>query len=207
MKLFSTSTHTLLVALCVFSIALTGCDSNDDGDFTDEEALEAVSEMADKVFSVTGQLAFGIGTAAKTAEASSLPVYECPEGGSVDYQLDLTGSSYTMAFDDCNGINGSLTYGVSYTVTDTVFDFDVSMDGTVTEECSMTFDLFQQSVGVDITDPENFTYDYTLNGSFSATCGSATVYACSFDNVSLDLESEDDDFLYTESCALTGVSS
>ena len=136
--------------------------------------------MASSVFDVAGQVAFGVYSDGTTGTSAKKPTFNCPESGSIDYTVAADQSSYTMVFDDCNGINGELLFGLSFNITQQEVAVDFTLDGSVNEECTLTFAQFQQGAVVNLVDNSSVL---SLNGSFSATCDRTAVYSCTYNNL------------------------
>lgn len=177
--------------ICVLLLAMTitACDSND----SDTTPTEEVSAMFTNVQSAL-TVALTAGFTGKTAT----PVVDCPQGGSVDVTNTGGTSSFnlSMDFDDCNGVDGSLSMTGSTTFNANQFIYNLTMSGQLEERCTLSYNNFQQTISSDL---QGGNQSATLNGSFGATCGGGSV-TCSFNNVALDLQGGNNASLFSNNC-------
>ena len=188
----------LFIALLTFSITLVGCDSNDDSD-DPEAAFEAMGEMMSSSFSALGFVAADIFI--NQAATKSQPTYSCMNEGTVEYNPSTTNPDlYTLDFQNCDGTNGTVDLGLSVEITQSTFNFSLLMDGSLQNQCSITFSNFTQNV---ISNASDETQSITLDGAYGATCNGQS-YACTFNQVSLAISEEGDaDYaLFQDNCAL-----
>lgn len=187
----------LFIAVLAFSITVTGCDSNDDSD-DGTEAFEAMGEMMSSSFAALGFIASEIflGQVSK-----SQPSYSCPNSGSIEYTESATNANiYTLDFQDCDGTNGSIDLGLNVETTQSSFNFSLILDGSLVNQCTLTYSNFTQNVVSNITDG---TQSILINGAVGASCGGQS-YACAFDNSELTFtDGEGDSDLYENNCALS----
>ena len=189
----------LFIALLTLSITLVGCDSNDDND-DPEAAFEAMGEMMASSFSALGFVAADIFL--NQSATKSQPTYSCQNEGSVDYNPSTTNPDiYTLDFQNCDGTNGTLDLGLSVEATQSSFNFSLLLDGSLTNQCTLTFSNFTESVVSNVSDG---TQSIMLDGAIGATCD-GQAYACTFNQTELTItEDGDSDYtLFENSCALT----
>ena len=205
-------TRTLLVLLLVGG--LVGCDSNDDGGDTEAAVTELSSmfgNMQSALFLAFDPTILGAGLGSDI-DAFDGPV-DCPQGGTLTVDAEgltfgFTGFDFDLdvALDDCNGIDGALDYtgSGSFALAGESLSsvaFTSTLSGTLTEQCTITFDGFEQTIAVDGLDGETFDAfqsTTTLNGSFDAACDSGSL-TCTFDDATLDLAGDNTD-LFLQSC-------
>lgn len=185
-----TPMHTLLAAALLMAL-LTGCDSDSNGDEVSQEALTQMSSMMGKVQSalttVLSQIQFTV-TASKEA-APSRPAraetFDCPQGGQVLFDGNITttegGTSFdlSMEFDDCNGVSGDLDYAGQGSLTETAYDFSITMNGSLQEQCTLSYNNYSQEVMLDLSAGSSTV---VIDGSMGVQCGGSS-FTCSFDNV------------------------
>ena len=191
---------TLLVAVAmIFSLA--ACDSGDEvgGEPLSAETSAAMAETVEDVFSV-------IPLAMSEVQASKelSPAGACPEGGSFSVAGSASASQTSfdldvqIDFDGCNGIDGSLDVGGSGSFSSSAVMFDLVLDGTVSGQCSLTFDDFHEGIVADFTTEETIL---TLDGNYRGAC-SGEGFTCSFDDVEIDADSAPSSSLLEQSCWL-----
>ena len=194
-----------LLLATAMTLSLTACDSSDDEDGVpiSAETSAAMAETVEGVFSVI-PLAISEAQLAKLQAKTLDPAGACPEGGS----FAVTGSASAsqtgfdvdieVDFDDCNGVNGSLALDGGGSVSETSFAFDLMLDGTVSRECSLTFDGFRESAVADFTTSEMML---TVDGSFRGAC-TGEGFTCSFNEVEIDTNEGPSTDLMQQACRL-----
>lgn len=187
----------LFLALLTFALTFAGCDSNDDSDDA-EAALEAMSEMMASSFSSLGLVAAEIFTG---SFSKSQPTYTCPTTGSIEFDQSPTSSDiYVLDFMDCDGTNGTINLGLGVESSQSLFSFNLLLDGNLENQCTLSFSNFTESVVSDITAG---TQSIVIDGAIAASC-SGHNYACSFNQSELTITEDTDDYtLFQNSCALT----
>jgi|GEM_PF-6154157 len=187
----------LFIALLTFSITLAGCDSNDDSD-DPGAAFEMMGEMMASSFSALGFVAADIFI--NQAASKSQPVYPC-NTGQVEYTQSTTNPEiYTLDFQDCDGTTGNIDLGLTIDISETSFNFGLLLDGSLTNQCTLSFSSFNQSVVSSATDQSQ---SIVIDGAIGASCNGQS-YACVFDQASLTVTEDSDDYaLFENSCALT----
>lgn len=189
----------LFIALLTFSITLVGCDSNDDSE--DAAAVfETMGEMMSTSFSALGAVAAEIFI--NQSVGKQQPIYSCANGGQVEYnELTSNPGVYSLDFQDCDGTTGSVDLGLTIDITETSFNFGLSLDGSLENQCTLQFSNFQESVVSDINDQSQGSI--IIDGSISASCDGQS-YVCAFNQATLNISEDADDFsLFENSCALT----
>ena len=190
----------LFIALLTFSITLAGCDSNDDSD-DPEAAFEMMGEMMASSFSALGFVAADIFI--NQAATKSQPIYQCMNTGQVEYTQSTTNPEiYSLNFQDCDGTNGNIDLGLTIDISETNFNFGLLLDGSLTNQCTLSFSNFNQSV---VSSASDQSQSIIIDGAIGASCNGQS-YACVFDQASLTIteDSDADDYaLYENSCALT----
>lgn len=125
----------------------------------------------------------------------------CTDTGTYSITGDYTqtGDTYnydfTSEFNNCDGLDGSITYSGTYTYTDEDnYDYSYTTNGTYGGYgCSMTYnDLVYNYSAV------NGTETATYNGGITASCGEFE-YSCTFDNA----DATDPGTAYGNNCTLT----
>lgn len=186
----TTFSYALLFSFLLFS---AGCDSNDSNDET--EAFADMAATIGKTFSLLTQAFTQIGPATKTA----MPPVDCSNSGTFDVS-DVTDNSYSIAFSDCNGIDGSLTFGITYSITETSISTGFSMDGSITDTCTLTMNNFSFA---SVTTPQNPSVGtLTYNGGFSSDCGGNS-YSCVFNDAEVDLQTGASASFMQSNCTLS----
>ena len=183
----------LLLFLCSF--LLLSCDSNGEEGIPDE-VFEDFTGMMNKAFSVFSRL-----STAGIAEsgAKNQDILPC-DSGQVEYTLTDTntaqGSVFDVDFQDCNGVNGRIVYGIISDVTDTRIELTLNINGQLQEQCAISLNNLEEKVLSDASvDPPVF--NITLSGSIGASCGQ-TSFLCSFDN---DLLNDSNTNVFANSCS------
>ena len=179
-------------------MTLVGCDSNDDSD-DPEAAFEAMSDMMASSFSALGFVAASIFS--NQAATKSQPTYSCPNEGSVEYNQSTTNADiYTLDFQNCDGTNGTINLGISVEATQSSFNFSLLLDGSLQNQCSISFSNFTQNV---ISDASDATQSITIDGAYGATCNGQS-YACTFNQQTLSIseDGEADYALFQDNCSL-----
>lgn len=117
--------------------------------------------------------------------------------GSYDAPSDtLFNYDFTIGYNDCDGLNGSLDMTGDYSFTDDEYAYESSMNGTVGGNgCVISFDNFGYAFYYNFT---TSVYSGNYNGSYSSECD-GDVVECTFDNVSIY-----DYNAYYDSCTLNG---
>lgn len=189
----------LFIALLTFSITLVGCDSNDDSD-DPEAAFEAMGEMMASSFSALGFVAAEIFI--NQSATKSQPTYSCQNEGSVEYnQSTINPDLYTLDFQNCDGTNGTIDLGLSVEATQSSFNFSLLLDGSLQNQCTISFSNFTESV---ISDVSAGTQSISIDGAIGASCDGQS-YACTFNQATLTVseDGEEDYALFQDNCALT----
>jgi hypothetical protein len=95
----------------------------------------------------------------------------------------------TLSLDNCDGIDGTLSFDESGFFGEDQFDFTVTINGSLANECAITFDQLSERVMIDFeiineesVEIQNITG--TANGTISASCGDESA-RCSFNNVDI----------------------
>ena len=173
----------LIAVLFLVCTSLVACDSNDNK--LSDESLEEFTRMMSNTFGVFSLLSIELAPAS-TSEKANRPkdIYECPQGGQVDFNATNVGGenntvTYALDLDDCNGLNGSLEYEIGGEFNQDVISLDITIDGNVTESCSVTFSQFNEKISADLTTGPT-AIEFTLNGRIASTCGNES-FACIFD--------------------------
>lgn len=183
-----TTTFTLLFSLLILA---SSCDSSDNDDAS--ESFDQMGEMIGASFDVFGNVAVEI---LLNSVGKSRPIYDCDQSGTVDYNNSSTANLYSLVFNDCNGIDGNVDLGLTTNITETAFEFGLSLDGNLTEACSMTLNNF--SMGI-VSNPNSTTEEdqIMLNGSISSTCNGES-FSCTFNNDSFT--DADENVLFQDNC-------
>ena len=187
----------LFIALIAFSITIAGCDSNDDSD--DPEAdFAAMGEMMASSFSALGLVAADIFTG---GVSKSQPIFNCPNTGSVEYNQSTTNPDlYEMNFMDCEGTSGSINMGLSIESTQSTFNFNLLLDGSLQNQCTLSFSNFTESV---VSDISAGTQSIVIDGAIGASCNGQS-YACAFNQAQLNASDDPEDYsLFQNNCSLT----
>ncbi len=170
--------------LAVLTVNLVACDSGDDsGGDLDAATYSAIGQTVSTVFTVI-PLAIAEVQFAKEQPASKGPNGTCSQGGSfeVDGTSSFTVNSYTLDVDidflDCNGLDGSLGISGSGSFSETSVTSDITMDGSVSGQCSLTFNSFRSSTETNVSAQSTIA---TLDGQYSGSC-SGDGFTCSFDD-------------------------
>ena len=180
-------------ALLVFFV-FAGCDSNEDEDEF-AASFEQMSNMIEESFNVFGEIAVEI---LLDQVAKNQPTYSCSQNGQVDYdESPVDPSLYELEFQNCNGINGNVDLGFDITVSETNFEFDLLLDGSLENECTLQFANFAENV---IAGLEDDSQTITLSGSVFANC-SGDRFACTFNNALLSEATADS--IIEENCTAT----
>ena len=199
MKRLSGIPTVLLAVAMMFQLA--ACDSSDDigGEPLSAETSAAMAETVEDVFTVI-PLAMSEVQAAKDQS----PAGACPEGGSfsVEGSASASQSSFDLDvqidFDGCNGLDGSLDIDGNGSFTPASVMFDLELDGTVSGQCSLTFDNFREQIVADFTTDETVL---TLDGRYHGSC-SGEGFTCAFNDVEIDADSAPSSSLMEQSCWL-----
>lgn len=207
MQLLNGSGTYLIVPLFIAALFITGCDSSENGGSVSQAALEDMNGMMTDVFSVLDEISFELegnptttsALAAKgqpTAERitilaakSSKPSFQCEGGGHVDYDVVNSESdfSWSLAFNDCDGINGALDFGVHSSDQESQpFVTEFYMDGELNERCTLRYDDWKQTTSFSFDEEsQEFAGTIVYDGGISAICGNES-FSCSYDNVTVD---------------------
>ncbi len=196
----------LLVVLAMTAY-VAGCDSSSelDGEPLSPETAAAMSETVSNLFEVL-PLALAEVPIAKSLSPSSAggPAGACPDGGSLTVEGTATGgqSSFDIDvdvdFNDCNGINGSLALAGSGSFTESQVAFDLILDGSVSRECSLTFERFHEGIFADFT---TGAATLTLDGVYRGAC-SGEGFTCAFNDVEIDANAAPPSGILEQSCRL-----
>jgi hypothetical protein len=174
--------------LLLISTTLIACDSNDD------EPSEAVADISAMFTRMQGALSIAF-TPFGTKNGEPQIIVDCPQGGTVDVQgsAPSTGQNsfsfnYSMDFDDCNDLDGTISYegSGSFASDFTQFSYSGSMSGTMEAECTLQYNSYSQDINANLQSGQT---SLTLNGAFNATCGSNQL-TCSFNNKAFDVNSD-----------------
>jgi hypothetical protein len=179
-----------ITLLVVFSMTmtLTGCDSSNelDGEPLSAETSAAMAKTVTNLFSVIPLAITEVQLGKDQSQTSpTSPTGTCPEGGSFSVVGSGSGSQTSfdldieVTFDGCNGIDGSLSLDGSGSFSQSAASFDLILDGTVSRECSLTFDRFREGLVADFVTGEN---TLVLDGDYRGSC-SGEGFKCSFNNV------------------------
>lgn len=215
------------IVLLTLVLIVTGCSggggSDDDADNGEPVSAATSAEISDTMGDVLGSVGDAMGrigatasappdgTTPRQAQATVDATFPCDESGEVSLSAssnfnDTSGDinyDATLAFDDCDGITGTLTFDGDGTLTENEVSFQITLDGTVTTDtCNLTMDAFRQSMSFVST---NTTQEIAISveGSISGGCGEET-FTCSFDDTEIDLESPDAETEnFDENCRLT----
>ncbi len=187
MKTYFHKSTTLALFLGLFIIA-AGCDSNDNEDAA--ASFDQMGEMMQKSFNVFGAVAVDV---LLSPVSKSQPVYDCDASGTVTYDASGT-NTYSMLFDDCDGLSGNVDMGLSTNFTETGFDFSLSLDGNLTEACEMSLNNFTMAV----SGTESGEDQIVLNGSIGSTCN-GEAFSCTFTQDALS--DGDEENLFNDNCS------
>ena len=189
----------LFLALFAFSLTITGCDSNND-DEDPAVVFETMGDMMSTSFSALGAIAAEIFLNQATKQQ---PIYSCENGGQVEYtELSATPAVYSLDFNDCDGTNGNIDLGLDVSFSETNFNFSLSLDGTLQNECTLQFSNFQESISTNVQD-ESAQGVIIIDGAISASCDGQS-YTCAFNQAELAITEDTDDYtLFENSCSLT----
>ena len=189
----------LIKLLFVATLCFTtlGCDSGSNDDDDDLGAsFEQMADMVETTFGVFGEVAAEIFI---SSVSKNQPIYSC-DTGQVDYtQSPVNQDLYELEFQNCNGINGNVDLGLDVEVGTNSFSFDLLLDGSLEESCTLQFANFTESVSGSL---EGDDQTITLSGSISANC-SGERFSCSFNNDELSEDTEDT--LFQDNCRATGI--
>lgn len=187
MKPFFSKTLNFALILGLILIS-AGCDSgSNDEDVS--ESFDQMGAMIENSFNVFGDVAIDILLTA----SKSQPVYDCDQSGTVNWEANNV-NLYDLTFDDCNGISGNTEMGLTTSFDGTSLAFGMSLNGTLTEACTMLLNDFSMNV----TSSENGSDQLLLNGSISSTCN-GEAFTCTFNEDQLSDAS--DDGLYQNRCS------
>ena len=156
--------------------------------------LESLEPGRERLFRLTVALSAGFG---KTAAPEV--VRDCPQGGTVDVNSTSSGTSLnsTLAFSDCNGIDGNLTLSGTSSFTAQEFRYDLVMDGNLEERCEVTYDDFRETITTNLQGGANQA-TVVMNGQITARCSNGNT-TCSFNNTQLNTAG-DNSGLFAENC-------
>lgn len=186
------ASHLLIL---VFACLLVSCDTNGEEGISDE-VFEDFTGMMNKAFSVFSRLSTAGIAEATPKQPDVLPC----DTGQVTYTLTDTntpqGSVFDVDFQDCDGVNGSIAYGIISDITDTRLALTLNINGQLEERCAISLNNLEETVLSDASvDPPVFSI--TLSGSIGATCGQ-TSFVCSFEN---DLLNDTNTNVFASSCS------
>lgn len=205
MKNFS-APFTLMLAFAV-GVALTGCDSNnEDGGDLSAETSQAVAKTFSDAFSIVSLALVEIQSGKSQSSSSTAgPQGACPEGGSFDVSGTSSASQSSFSvdvligFNDCNGLNGSMSIDGSGSFSETAVSLDLIFDGAISgDQCSLSFDRFRETLDSNL---QTGSTVLTLDGDYRGSCG-AEGFVCAFNDVVVDTGSEDDVALVQQYCSL-----
>jgi hypothetical protein len=179
-----------LIGILVMATSfLVACDNqNEEG--VSEEALNDFTTMMSNTFGMFSLLSIELAPAPvseKSRHAADL--FDCPSGGAVDFQVTNVGGddnsiTYALVLDDCNGLNGALTYDIAGEFTPSNIDLVLSINGEIEERCAISFTQFSETITAEASD-ENTVVLFSVDGRIGATCREES-FACTFDNDSFD---------------------
>ncbi|QXD15059.1 hypothetical protein GQ464_016875 [Rhodocaloribacter litoris] len=184
----------LRIGLVASMLLLAGCDGdNKEGEALSEETLAELSSMMTDVSTVMGMVMARVQVGGKQVQAAFGPedIFACPQGGQVDYDgsSSSSGSVFTfdlaMTFENCNGIDGSLSVSGDGAISEQVYEYAFSMDGELREVCTIGYDQFEQRIVTNIATQE---FSISLDGSISGRCGNES-FTCNMDGVTFDQNS------------------
>jgi hypothetical protein len=213
------------VVIVLLTPALAGCggDSGGEGggDPVDTATLSQFNTAINDVLNTAGDALGQVEMSSEARQArreggtrqATIDVdVTCPENGNflLRGQADFNDPTFTfnadLTLNECNGINGILTYTGEATVTEEILSFNLSLEGNIsTPECTINFDAFEQSTSTNLN-----TQDFvvSLDGSISATCNGES-FRCTMDGLSIS-DSDDsgdadmlDQQVYEDRCHLT----
>ncbi|NNE47980.1 MAG: hypothetical protein HKN37_15115 [Rhodothermales bacterium] len=198
-----------IALLVIFSmtVTLTSCDSGNelDGEPLSAETSAAMSETVTNLFSVLPLAISEVQLGKDQSQASTTsPTGACPDGGSFSVAGSGSGSQTSfdldieVSFDGCNGIDGSLALDGSGSFSQSGASFDLILDGTVSRECSLTFDRFREGLVADFVTGEN---TLVLDGDYRGSC-SGEGFICSFNGVEVDANNATSASVLEQSCRL-----
>lgn len=173
MKPFFSKTLNFALILGLILIS-TGCDSGSNDDDA-SESFDQMGTMIENSFNVFGDVAVDILLTA----SKSQPVYDCDQSGTVNW--DATDVNlYDLTFNDCNGISGTTAMGLTTSFDGTSLGFGMSLNGTLTESCTMVLNDFS----MDVTSSETGSDQILLSGAISSTCN-GEAFTCTFNDDAL----------------------
>lgn len=178
----------LMLGLFVFS---SGCDSNKDADAS--ASFDQMGTMMGSAFNIFGDVAADI---IITSSQKSQPIFDCDDAGTVDYNNTGTPNVYNLVLDGCDGIDGTVNLGLVTDISETGVSLDLSLDGNLTEACTMTLNNFSMRV----TSTQSGTSEIVLGGGLASTCN-GEAFSCTFNNSSLTSGSES--ALVEQNCSAT----
>ena len=167
----------LVLSLFVFS---SGCDGNDNDEAS--QSFDQMSTMMGSAFNTFGAVAADI---IITSSQKSKPIYDCDDSGTVDYNSTGTPNVYSLVLNGCDGIDGTVNLGLVTDISETGITLDLSLDGNLTEACTMTMNNFSMRV----TSTQSGASEIVLGGGLASTCNDEA-FSCTFNNSSLTSGSE-----------------
>lgn len=164
----------LLLTACLL---VSACDSSKE-EATPSEDLSAM--FVDVQSAISLALTAGISKA-----HAPLVERDCPEGGTLDVTTNGSGNNLdlSIAFQNCNGIDGTLSMVGSQSFSGSDFNYELTMNGTLDGQCAVSYNDYQQSIS---TNTSTGGTSVTMNGQISATCSGGST-TCSFNDTPLDV--------------------
>lgn len=203
-----------MLILLLFTLALFGCDG-DDGNggggppvstATLNAFTTAMEDVQTAMTQAMGQVqapatAQARATNAQTRQGSIEMTFACQTDGefSLTMQSDSDVSTFsfnsTMAFNNCDGINGTLTFSGNGSFSEENFTYNTFMNGDIsTPTCSLVFDGLEQIISFSSSQD----YAFTIDGSIHGSCGEES-FTCDFDAVNITGTSAGKE-VYADSC-------
>ncbi len=166
------SKHLSFVLILGLFLISAGCDSGSNDDEEISASFDQMGTMIENSFDIYGGVAVDILLSA----SKSLPTYDCDQSGTVDWDLSNGATDvYDLTFNDCNGISGSSTMGLTSTFSETTFEFGMALSGTLTESCTMVLNNFSMDLVSNGTENDQIV----IGGSISSTCN-GEAFTCTF---------------------------
>jgi hypothetical protein len=190
-----------LILVLLLPPSLSACDSGGDtGNELSDATLNSFSTMLGNVFSALSLAVSQVGktdlpAARSAAILSPDDTVPCPQGG----QLDVTGDfgsgpeltfDLDVTFEGCNGIDGTLAVTGSGSIAQNQSTFDLLLNGSVSDDCTIEFNDFSERVTANTLDR---TATLTLDGTIGATCDGQS-FTCTMNDMQIDENTTGDDF-------------
>lgn len=133
-----------------------------------------ITDVHTRQQSVSVTVECSVGQVSFTGEADSQPT-----DGAENFMI-----SGTFNFNNCEGIDGTLSLFSSGTITDTEIDLSLTLDGDISAEgCTITFLEFSVITAADSSG--SLTEPILTNGGLDAACDGDSI-ACTFNNTDLE---------------------